>query len=200
MIYFFLFGLFFWCFSLSPVHAAFIHYELTTKKVYATDTDVPPQPGYAVFTVPGLVRDIPWPAPSGCPKGQLEWTIVDDATPPPRLILNPTLKFFRCQFVASAKGVDHVVNREAAQLSRIVEEMNTRHTLFVWADSILAKCTSANISSMPDVISNLECEALRPRAVTLWKLLVRSQAFSQALGEFFTLRTEGETFKTAQGW
>lgn len=129
---------------------------------------IPMQPGYAQVTVSNadLIR---WPAPSGCTSGDIRWTLVDTSVSPPTFALNPALKFFKCQTIATAADVDHVASEEALKLGRGGGSTETeKFRLGMWAHYMLDK----DVTPCPPPDVTQVCVDKRARATSIKDSLI----------------------------
>lgn len=142
-------------FFATPSQAAFLQYKTDTMEVVgASDNPIGSVTGHAVvqddrFTV----ANYPWPAPSGCPTGKLEWTQVDTANPL-ALSVEPGL-FFRCELVESADDVDNVVKEKV--------NASTQQQTSVEFDEMLSAFRKL-VRDCPPAITTQECIDKRAEA------------------------------------
>lgn len=172
-------------------HGDVILYKIPSGEVVeAFREPIPLQPGYGQVTVPDADLVV-WPVPSGCALGQKKWTIVDTSTTPPSFRLNPALKFFKCQPIASAADVDRVAGEEALKLgqgggSTEIEKFR----LGMWAHYMLDK----DVTSCPSTDLTQACVDKRARATTI------KDSLTALFDQIDQIYKDGAVFKAANGW
>lgn len=166
-----------------------IYYKAATGEIVeAFKEPVPVHDGFAQVIVTNA-DSIIWPVPSGCTVGKLKWSrIVLPITDPPVFMLNPALKFFRCQLVSSATDVDLVSEKEVTNLAGpSVQQMlkQTRQAIKL-LDLLTVECPSGSTTTNCDT---KRMKALNDRATMLSLYSQIEQIYQDAT-----------TFKAAQGW
>ena len=177
-----------WIWGVCVASADVILYKTPSMEVVeAFREPIPLQPGYEQVTVPNADLVV-WPAPPGCTQGQKKWARVDTSTTPTSFILNPALKFFRCQSVTSATDVDRVAEEEVAKLSgpRIQQMMKQIRQAVKLLDVLSVECPPGGTTP--------GCDTKRTKALD-----TRTQMLSLD-SQIEQIYSDATTFKTAQGW
>ena len=177
-----------WIWGVCVASADVILYKTPSMEVIeAFREPIPLQPGYNQVAV--LNADlIVWPTPSGCTQGQRKWAIVNISTIPPLFILNPALKFFRCQSATSAADVDRIVEEEVMKLSgpRAQQQMKQMRQAIQLLDVLTVECPPGSLT--------VGCDTKRTNALnTRTKMLNLNSQVEQ-------IYSDAATFKTSQGW
>lgn len=183
-------------FLAAPASAFHYQYRIDTLAITGGNMDASKllnTSGYAYFYQAG---EPTFPVPSGCTYGRGQWSQVDQHPNPTAIVLKSDLKVFRCRNVASAEGVDAVVNEEAKALC----------DAFPQPDSLVQQL-KADVDRVcaGDVADSGDCADARTAYAAVVMARARDAAADKAEAKRLTeaiqtLHTEAETFKTAQGW
>ena len=171
------------------VWGAVIQYRLSTGEVTGiVDGLLEDVSGHGRLAIPGNSGSFVWPLPPGCAEGRREWTLVNPSVNPPVFMVNPALKFFRCQSVSSAVDVDRIAEEEVAKLSgpRAQQQMKQMRQAIKLLDVLSVEC--------PPGSTTLGCDTKRTKALD-----TRTQMLSLD-SQIEQIYSDATAFKTAQGW